>query len=68
MFSAHERRLIEEKSGLVQEIDKLKGQLRTEQQRNEQNAEVIYFKSYHRISKKEFIKSKKDSSQSCEHM
>ena len=40
MFSAHERRLIEDKSGLIQEIDKLKGQLRTEQQRNVQTAEV----------------------------
>ena len=39
--SAHERRLIEEKAVLLQEIEALKGQLRSEKQKNEITAEVI---------------------------
>lgn len=40
--SEHERRLIEEKSVLLQEIEALKGQLRSEKQKNEITAEVIF--------------------------
>lgn len=38
--SAHERRLIEEKAVLLQELDSLKGQLRQEKQKNAVTAEV----------------------------